>query len=105
MPVERSQIIWSPAATDDLREIWRYFADVASRDIADRLLRDIFKASERARRRPLAWRNRDEIVPGLRSILVRPYTVFYRVSSNGIEIVRVLHQRRNFAAIFSDPES
>jgi plasmid stabilization system protein ParE len=43
--------------------------------------------------------------PGLRPILVRPYIVFYRVSSNSIEIVRVLHQRRNFAAVFSDPES
>jgi toxin ParE1/3/4 len=104
MPVERSQIIWSPAATDDLREIWRYFADVASRDIADRLLRDIFRASERVRRRPLASRSRDEIIPGLRSILVHPYVIFYRVQ-DGVEIVRVLHQRRNFAAILSDPES
>lgn len=51
----------------------------------------------------MAWRSRDEIIPGLRSILVHPYVIFYR-ANNDVEIVRVLHQRRNFAAVFSEPE-
>jgi toxin ParE1/3/4 len=104
MPEANSRLIWSPAAKRDLRDIWRYFAEAASIDIADRLLRDIVQAGERVRRRPLAWRARDEIVPGLRSILVPPYVLFYRPIVGVVEVVRVLHQRRNLAAVLSKPE-
>jgi len=100
MPAENKRLTWAPSAKNDLRDIWRYFVGVASPEIADRLLRDIHRASERVRQRPLAWRARDEVMPGLRSILVHPYVVFYRLSDETVEIVRVLHQRRNLAAVF-----
>jgi len=95
------RIVWAPAAKRDLRDIWNHFESVASSDVADRLLLDIAQASERVRQRPLAWRARDEILPGLRSTLVDPYVVFYRVKNDFVEVVRVLHQRRNLAAAFS----
>jgi plasmid stabilization system protein ParE len=41
------------------------------------------------------------LAPGLRSALARPYTIFYRVQTDEVEIVRVLHERRDFPAIFS----
>ena len=47
MPEKNSPISWAPAAKRDLRDIWRYFARVASIEVADRLLRDILRASER----------------------------------------------------------
>ena len=100
MPAGNRRLVWAPAAKNDLRDIWRYFVGVASPEIADRLLRDIHRAGERARDRPQTWRVRDEIMPGLRSILVHPYVVFYRFSGETVEIVRVLHQRRNLAAVF-----
>ncbi len=50
------------------------------------------------------WRARDEVMPGLRSVLVRPYTVFYRVQNGVVGIARVLHERRNFPEIFSKEE-
>ncbi len=100
MPEKSSRVSWAPAAKKDLRDIWRYFVSVASPEVADRLLRDIVRASERARQRPLAWRARDEVMLGLRSILVHPYVLFYRVEADTVEVVRVLHQRRNFAAVF-----
>jgi toxin ParE1/3/4 len=100
MPAANRRLIWSPAAKSDLREIWRYFVNVASRDVADQLLRNIQGAGARVRRRPLAWRTRDEVFPELRSILVHPYVIFYRVENETVEVVRVLHQRRNFAALF-----
>jgi plasmid stabilization system protein ParE len=34
-------------------------------------------------------------------VRAHPYTVFYRVTDASAEIVRVLHGRRNFPAIFS----
>jgi toxin ParE1/3/4 len=105
MTAESRRLIWAPAAKADLREIWRYFARVASREVADSLLGDLQQAGERARQRPLAWRARNELMPGLRSILVHPYALFYRVKGDTIEVVRVLHQRRNIAAVLSDDRS
>jgi plasmid stabilization system protein ParE len=38
----------------------------------------------------------------LRSILVSRYVVFYRVTEKGIEIVRVLNERRDVQSIFPE---
>jgi len=32
------------------------------------------------------WRARDEIMPGLRSVLVHPYVIFYRLTETNVEI-------------------
>lgn len=100
MPAAR-RLFWAPAAKRDLRDIWRYYARIASPDVADNLLREISRAAERAGENPLAWRARDEIRPGLRSVLARPYTIFYRLQEDTAEIVRVLHERRDFPTEFS----
>ncbi|HEX9324065.1 MAG TPA: type II toxin-antitoxin system RelE/ParE family toxin [Xanthobacteraceae bacterium] len=50
-------------------------------------------------------RSRDEVAPGLRSLLVHPYAVFYRTKDDAVEIVRVLHEHRDFATIFSTKKS
>ena len=84
-----------------MREIRRYYIRIASPEIADNFLRDIDRASQRIAANPLAWRSRDELAPGLRSALARPYTVFYQVKTDDVQIVRVLHERRDFPAIFS----
>jgi toxin ParE1/3/4 len=49
----------------------------------------------------LAWRERNDVMPGLRSILVPPYVLFYLIKADTIEVVRVVHQRRNLAALFA----
>jgi toxin ParE1/3/4 len=46
------------------------------------------------------WRARDEVAPGLRSVLSHPYVIFYRVRNDTIDVVRVLHERRNFPEVF-----
>jgi len=52
---------------------------------------------------PLAGRARDELRLGLRSITVRrPHVVFYRITDNDPEIVRVLDGRRDIDRIFAD---
>lgn len=100
MAGKRRKVLWAPRAEQDLRDVWHHYARVASPDIADRLLREIGQAGERLSEQALMWRARDEVMPGLRSVLVHPYTVFYRVTDGNVEIVRVLHERRNFPEIF-----
>lgn len=93
------RVVWSPRSKRDLFEVWQYYERVASVEIADKL-REINKAGQRLADRALMWRTRDEVMPGLRSVLVHPYTVFYRVKNGTVEIVRVLHERRDFGALF-----
>jgi toxin ParE1/3/4 len=80
--------------------VWRYYARVASPDIADNVLRDIKRAAEAVGRNPLARRSRDDLLPGLRSALVSPHTIFFRIQNGDVAIVRVLHQRRDFPTLF-----
>jgi toxin ParE1/3/4 len=100
MPTRRRRVVWAPKAKRDLRDVWRYYADVASPEIADKLLREISQTGLRLADDALRWRARDEVMPGLRSVLVHPYTVFYRLRDDAIEVVRVLHERRHFPAAF-----
>lgn len=80
--------------------MWRYYARVASPDIADNILRGIERASEAIARNPLGRRSRDDLLAGLRSAVVSPHTMFFRVGDVDVEIVRVLHERRDIAETF-----
>jgi len=104
MAREHRRVIWAPKAKQDLREVWRYYARVASPEVADRLLRDIGKAGEQLAEQALMWRARDDVMLGLRSVVVHPYVIFYRLTDRNVEIARVIHGRRNFAAIFGRRE-
>jgi toxin ParE1/3/4 len=101
MPAAR-RVIWSPRAKRDLGEIWRYYQRIASPELADDLLREIARTGAQLSERALMWRARNEISPGLRSVRVRPYAIFYRIAGETIEIARVLHERRDFPALFPD---
>jgi toxin ParE1/3/4 len=102
MPAGPSELVWAPQARRDLLDIWAYYTDVASSEVAERLLHDIDRAGMRLLRHPLSGRPRDDVSPSLRSVLVPPYAILYRVTEANVEIARVLHTRRNFAAAFSD---
>lgn len=92
--MKKRRIKQKPAAKADLLDIWLY---VASDDIeqADRLLDAIETHCQRLARFPRLGRARDELLPSLRSFPVGNYVVFYRPSKDGIEIIRVLHGRRD----------
>src|SRR5215472_13905833 len=96
MARRRPAIIWSPEAQTDLSDIWDYYASVAGRDRADAVIRGINNASRLIEDHPFSGRARDEIRPGLRSVAVRPYILFYRTRNDLVEIVRILHGRRDF---------
>jgi len=95
------RVVWAPRAKQDVVDIWRYYARVASLEIADNVLLEIERVAEAIGRNPLARRLREELGPGLRSALVSPHTIFYRVRSGEVQIVRVLHERRDFPAVLA----
>ena len=95
-------LVWSPEAEQDLLEIWAYLAGEASPHVADVCLGDIDNACRHLEEWPLSGRPRNELMYGLRSILARSYVVLYRVADHGVEIIRVIHGKRDIDAIFRE---
>jgi toxin ParE1/3/4 len=100
----RPPTIWSPEALDDIDHLWDYYARIAGRATADKIVREIAKVVKTIDDFPFAGRARDEIQPGLRSLTVTPQIVFYRLKDGRPEIVRVLDGRQDIKEIFSDDE-
>jgi toxin ParE1/3/4 len=96
------RVVWSPDAEGDLIGLWAYLEREASATTADAQITRLHEASQKLAELPHAGRRRNELMPGLRSRLVSPYLVFYRVDVGEVQIVRVLHGSRDLTAIFTD---
>lgn len=101
MPKADSRAVWSSAAARDVDDIWDYYAAEASEETADRVVDLIAEAGDGAALKPARGRPRDTLARGLQSVRAPPYLVFYRVAGTSVEIVRVLHERRDLLAALS----
>ena len=84
----------SPQARADAKAIWRYIA----RDNPAAATRMLHRFDEQVRKVadiPNAGRPRDDLAPGVRSIPLGSYLLFYRPIKGGIELVRILHGARD----------
>jgi len=88
-----------PQAEADLEEIWWYIAQ-DSPDAADGFLDQIEERCAVLAQFPLMGTAREDLLPSLRSLVVGSYVVFYLPVNGGIEIVRVLHGKRDLEALF-----
>ena len=102
MAARKRHVIWSREAETDLADIWSYYREAAGPQMADGRVRAIGKACMMLEEHPLVGRARDEIRPGLRSVLVSPHVVFYRVNDEIAQIVRILDGRRDIEDIFAE---
>jgi toxin ParE1/3/4 len=101
---DRLPLIWSPVAVQDLLDTWSYVCGATSADAADAQLRGIERVCFALCDWPEFGKVRDDIRKGVRSVRAGRYAVFYRVMKDAVEIVRVLDERRDVDAIFSDGE-
>jgi toxin ParE1/3/4 len=88
-------IVWRASARGDLAEIVRYVAQVnpiAARRLRQVLMESVLPVSEH----PYLYRQ-SQAVPAVREIVAHPnYIVYYRVTATCIEVVSVIHTRREF---------
>jgi toxin ParE1/3/4 len=99
---DRLPRVWSAEAERDLFEIWDYVWSVATAAVADKQLHEIDHVCFVLGVWPEYGKARDDVREGLRSVSVSRYVVFYRATKHAIEIVRVLDERRDVDAIFSE---
>jgi toxin ParE1/3/4 len=81
----------SPAAQADLRDIRIYTKTTWGEAQARKYLSELRSGLEKLADTPLMGKTREEIAQGLRSFPLARHIAFYRESSDGIEVVRVLH--------------
>ncbi|WP_374656253.1 type II toxin-antitoxin system RelE/ParE family toxin [Phenylobacterium sp.] len=92
----------SREADEDLTEIWVYVA-ADNPPAADRIIYALLDAERRLAVFPESGRSRDDLQPGMRAWVVGSYVVFYRVTPDALEIVRILHGARDLGDTLSDP--
>ncbi|MEI9418973.1 type II toxin-antitoxin system RelE/ParE family toxin [Mesorhizobium sp. Cs1321R2N1] len=86
-----------PQATVDLESIGDYIANHDPR-AAVRLVDALERRWDLLTLHPFSGAPRDDIAPGIRHLIVGEYLTLYRVGGDAIEILRVLHGRRNIEA-------
>lgn len=95
----------SPQAERDLEEILTDL-DRKSTAAADRYAAAFDEKGRTLARFPEMGRSRSEINPTLRSTLVAPYVLFYRLEGDVVQVLRILHGRRDVRSIMKEePEN
>ncbi len=93
-----AEIRRSPRAEADLESILEYLERTNS-SAAQRCAMDFREKTEALARFPEMGRLRPEIASDLRSTLVWPYVLFYRVEDDVVQILRILHGKRDLRRI------
>ena len=89
------------SAAEDLKDIWDYAAQYGESS-AEKFVREINRKFILLRDNPLAGREQNDYLVGLRSFVVKDYFIFYLPFDNGIEVLRVLHSSRDIESIFEN---
>lgn len=75
---------------EDLLDLWEYIA-IHDELAADRYADHVFERAKELLIHPDLGRPRPEVHQGVRSLLGRNHLIFYRVRSDVIEVLRILH--------------
>lgn len=89
-------------AIQDIQQIADYIASRSGFDKADRFLSKLDTKLTKIAQFPNLGRQRDEILPSLRSIPINNYLILYMVIGQDVEIFRVVSGYRDLSALFTD---
>ena len=97
----RTYII-SKKAVSDLEEIWLYTVEKWSAEQADRYYNLIFDEINYICKNSDAGKSMEHVRKGYRASKVKFHLIFYKVSNDIIEIVRILHERMDIENRLND---
>jgi toxin ParE1/3/4 len=89
------QLAIAPAAKNDLKDIYQYGLRQWGKAQSDNYLATIKDQFWSLSEQPLMGIERPDLLPNTRSLAIQSHTLFYRVTANQVEIVRVLHGRQD----------
>jgi|TARA_R110002050_G_scaffold274369_1_gene418789 toxin ParE1/3/4 len=89
------QLLIAPAAKTDLKDIYQYGLRQWEKAQSGRYLENINAQLWSITEQPLMGIERSDLLPGVRSLATESHTLFYRVTTGTVEIIRVLHGRQD----------
>ena len=97
------EIIWSKDAGDELFEIISFIkynsGKIIASNIYDKISREVEKASKNASGRRIAPLLRNFGINHVHQFNINPWTIFYKVENNKMEVLSIIDQRRNLEEI------
>ena len=96
---EPKELVFADAAVEDLELIFAISILEWGDDHFYRFREELITSIRRLLEQPELGRERNDLSPGLRTLYVEPHEVAYMVSDKAVEVVRVLHQRRDLRRI------
>jgi toxin ParE1/3/4 len=89
----KGRFVLTPRARADIDEIWDYTAERWGLEQAETYLRELRKNIQAVADAPSLGRECEEVRAGYRQYPSGSHVLFYRLTGNSIEIVRILHER------------
>jgi toxin ParE1/3/4 len=88
--------VLTPRAQTDLDEIWDYTVDRWGFDQAETYTRQLWKDIAILADRPSLGRECPEVRRGYRMYPSGSHVLFYRQTTDGIDVTRILHERMDY---------
>ena len=89
------QLVIAPAAKNDLKDIYQYGLRQWGQTQSESYLSTVKNQFWLLTQQPFMGTERPELLPDTRSLPIESHTLFYRVTANRVEIIRVLHGRQD----------
>ncbi len=91
-------------AIQDIEEIADYIAKQGGLEQSERFLSKLEAKFAKIIQFPNLGRQRDEILPGLRSLTIDDYLILYMLIEQDVEIFRVISGYRDISALFAEDQ-
>ena len=89
------QLVIAPAAKVDLKEIYQYGLRQWGQTQSDSYLQNLQDHFWSLKEHPLKGIRRSKLLPDIRSLPIESHVLYYRATTDKIEIIRVLHARQD----------
>ena len=91
-----SQTILSPKAKVDLSDIWDYTLAEWGVDQAEKYVRELWAAMQAQALDYSTSTDISDIRKGFRKTRSGSHVIFFKLTDDGIDVIRILHQRMDF---------
>jgi toxin ParE1/3/4 len=88
--------VLSPRAKSDLEEIWTYTESRWGFDQAEQYTRELARHLDIIAAHPTSGKPCPEVRAGYYKYRAGSHFLFYRITSEGVDVVRILHERMDF---------
>ena len=89
------QLVIAPAGKADLKGVYQYGLRQWGQTQSDSYLENLKDHFWSLTEQPLMGVERSELLPGIRNLPIESHALFYRVTTDTVEIIRLLHGRQD----------